>query len=146
MNGRDELLREIVLEEVRLAALQAEVEEGTARLAALRERLAAERSAQDVIPPIVGPVTTLVPVTNAAKVALFRSLFRGRDDVFPRRWENARTGKSGYSPACDNEWKYGLCEKKKGPEAGRRATCGECPNQALIAIADEEVAHGVVPV
>jgi hypothetical protein len=29
------------------------------------------------------------------KVALFRDLFRGREDVYPARWE-ARTGKSGY--------------------------------------------------
>ena len=38
------------------------------------------------------------------KVVLFRSLFRGREDVFPNRWENARTGKAGYAPACGNEW------------------------------------------
>ena len=41
---------------------------------------------------------------TAAKINLFRSLFRGRADVFPRRWENARTGKAGYAPACRNEW------------------------------------------
>ena len=35
---------------------------------------------------------------------LFPSLVRGRDDVFPRRWENAKTGKAGYAPACHNEW------------------------------------------
>jgi hypothetical protein len=34
------------------------------------------------------------------KIALFRSLFRGRDDVYPRRFESRRTGKSGYQPAC----------------------------------------------
>ena len=33
-----------------------------------------------------------------AKVALFRSLFAGRDDVYAARWENARSGKSGWSP------------------------------------------------
>lgn len=48
------------------------------------------------------------PVTNAsipaAKIALFRSLFRGRDDVFPKRWENTKSGKAGYAPACANEW------------------------------------------
>ncbi|MGB9112274.1 MAG: DEAD/DEAH box helicase family protein [Acidimicrobiales bacterium] len=35
----------------------------------------------------------------AEKVALFRSLFRGREDVYAIRWENARTGKHGWSPA-----------------------------------------------
>ncbi|HEY5113804.1 MAG TPA: helicase, partial [Coriobacteriia bacterium] len=34
-----------------------------------------------------------------AKVALFRSLFAGRDDVYAAWWENARSGKSGWSPA-----------------------------------------------
>ena len=33
------------------------------------------------------------------KVAFFRWLFRGRDDVYATRWENRRTGKSGWSPA-----------------------------------------------
>ncbi len=80
-------------------------------------------------------------MTNAAKVALFRSLFRGREDVFPSRWDNVKKGKSGYAPACDNDWEYGLCAKKKGPNAGRRATCGECPNRAFIAVSDGEVAR-----
>ena len=39
-----------------------------------------------------------------AKIALFRSLFRGRQDVYPRRFENRKSGKAGYAPACANEW------------------------------------------
>ena len=81
------------------------------------------------------------PATNQAKVDLFRSLFRGRADVFPRRWENEKKGTSGYSPACTNEWAWGLCEKKKGRGAGRRASCGECPNQAFVPVSDAEVAR-----
>jgi hypothetical protein len=38
------------------------------------------------------------------KVALFRGFFRGRSDVYPLRWESAK-GKSGYAPACGNEWR-----------------------------------------
>jgi hypothetical protein len=38
-----------------------------------------------------------------AKIAIFRSLFRGREDVYPRRFESRKTGKSGYAPACANE-------------------------------------------
>ena len=30
------------------------------------------------------------------KIALFHSLFKGREDVFPKRFESAKTGKSGY--------------------------------------------------
>jgi hypothetical protein len=55
---------------------------------------------------------------ESEKIALFRSLFRGRDDVFPHRWHNAKTGKSGYSPVCGNEWVKGICEKPK-------VKCGE---------------------
>jgi len=32
--------------------------------------------------------------------AVFRTLFRGREDVYPRRFESRKTGKSGYAPAC----------------------------------------------
>jgi hypothetical protein len=32
------------------------------------------------------------------KIALFRSLFRGREDVYPRRFESKKTGRSGYAP------------------------------------------------
>lgn len=46
------------------------------------------------------------------KIELFRQLFRGRGDIYPLRWEN-RKGKSGYSPACANEWNRALCGKPK---------------------------------
>ena len=46
------------------------------------------------------------------KIALFRSLFRGRADVYPRRFESRKTGKSGYAPACANEWVRGVCESR----------------------------------
>lgn len=67
---------------------------------------------------------------SADKIALFRRLFAGRGDVFPVRWENAKSGTSGYAPACNNEWKPGICNKP-------RVKCGECPNQAFIPISDE---------
>lgn len=38
------------------------------------------------------------------RIALFRSLFRGREDVYPRRWESA-DGRSGYTPAAQKDWK-----------------------------------------
>jgi hypothetical protein len=38
------------------------------------------------------------------RIALFRSLFRGREDVYARRWER-EDGKSGYSPAAIKDWK-----------------------------------------
>ena len=38
------------------------------------------------------------------RITLFRSLFRGRDDVYARRWENA-DGRHGYIPAAITDWK-----------------------------------------
>jgi len=43
-------------------------------------------------------------LSTEVKVALFRRRFRGRTDVYPVRWESKTTGKSGYAPACANEW------------------------------------------
>jgi len=63
------------------------------------------------------------------KVALFRRLFRGRTDVFPIRWESKTSAKSGYSPACANEWRAGVCEKP-------RIKCGDCGNRMLIPLTD----------
>ena len=63
------------------------------------------------------------------KVALFRHLFRGRNDVYPIRWESKSTGKSGYAPACANEWRAGICEKP-------RIKCSDCGNRLLIPLSD----------
>jgi len=75
-------------------------------------------------------------VTNgsppAAKIALFRSLFRGREDVYPRRFESRKTGKSGYAPACGNEWVPGVCEKP-------RIKCADCPNRRFLPVTDQVV-------
>jgi hypothetical protein len=43
--------------------------------------------------------------SSAEKIKLYMSLFRGRDDVYAKRWENNKKGTAGYSPACGNEWK-----------------------------------------
>jgi hypothetical protein len=37
------------------------------------------------------------------KIELFLSYFKGRPDIYPFRWES-KNGRSGYSPACWNEW------------------------------------------
>ncbi|MEK7765874.1 MAG: hypothetical protein AAB368_06515, partial [bacterium] len=42
--------------------------------------------------------------TIQEKVRLFRSLFRGREDVYAAFWANERTGKKGYAPACEDPW------------------------------------------
>jgi superfamily II DNA or RNA helicase len=43
-------------------------------------------------------------LSSAQKIKLFRALFRGREDVYAVFWFNERTGKKGYSPACEDPW------------------------------------------
>jgi len=70
--------------------------------------------------------------SSQAKIALFRSLFRGREDVYPRRFESRKTGKAGYAPACANEWVRGICEKP-------RIKCAECPHRRFLPVTDEVI-------
>jgi superfamily II DNA or RNA helicase/very-short-patch-repair endonuclease len=77
-----------------------------------------------------GPVTNQSP--SPAKINLFRSLFRGREDVYPRRFESRKTGRAGYQPACANEWVRGLCDKP-------RMKCLECPNRRFLPVTDDVV-------
>ncbi len=66
------------------------------------------------------------------KISLFRSLFRGREDVYPRRFESLTTGRAGYAPACGNEWVRGICEKP-------RVKCADCPQRAFLPVTDEVI-------
>jgi hypothetical protein len=129
---RQELHDAIAREQARLDALEAERAETRARLAALRSELASPRSPSD---PRVGsrPETiSCIPETPAEKIRLFRSLFRGRSDVFPTRFVSRRTDKSGYAPECRNKFVRGVCELP-------RVKCGECPNQAFLPFDDVAV-------
>ena len=85
-------------------------------------------------PPPAAPVPEPEPsrLSTGEKVALFRRLFRGRTDVYPVRWESKTTGKAGYSPACANEWRAGVCEKP-------RIKCGDCNKRLLIPLSDSVI-------
>lgn len=82
-------------------------------------------------PQPLAPLVAAVTLTTAKKVALFRRLFHGRDDVYPVRWES-KAGKSGYSPACANEWLPGVCEKP-------RIKCSDCGHRQLIPLTDQTI-------
>ena len=66
------------------------------------------------------------------KVNVFRNLFKGREDVFARRWYSRTSGKSGYQPVCQNEWNRQLCDKKK-------YKCTECPNRSFKPLEYEDI-------
>lgn len=70
-------------------------------------------------------------LSTQEKIALFRRLFFGRQDVFARRWESSQ-GRSGYSPACENEWREGVCEKP-------RVKCAACGQRKLLTLTDQVI-------
>ncbi len=128
----DALRNAIVQEEALLGVLEVQQEESRHRLAALRAELAALDTGPkiNVRPPLAFKTPT--PQTAADKVRLFRSFFRGRTDVFPTRFVSAKTGKSGYAPACRNKFVRGVCQLP-------RVKCGDCPNQAFTPFDDAAV-------
>ncbi|QTA87075.1 DUF413 [Desulfonema magnum] len=70
-------------------------------------------------------------MTKFDKIKLFREIFKGREDVVPRHWISAKTGRSGYSPICRNEWQYLRCQKR-----GMKVTCAACENKAYMPLSD----------
>jgi len=124
MTQTDARISELV---ARLTALERERAEIVAEISALRSVPNEGTAAVKVIPSerVGVPADRHSPIEQ--KIALFRRLFRGRADVYPIRWENRATGRSGYAPACANEWRRGICEKPK-------VKCSACPNQAFLAV------------
>lgn len=76
--------------------------------------------------------SAMLTLSLQEKVDLFRSLFKGREDVFARRWYSRTTGKAGYQPVCSNEWDHQLCNKKK-------FKCAECPNRQFSPLTDGDI-------
>ncbi len=66
-----------------------------------------------------------------AKVSLFRRVFRGREDLFALRWET-KSGRTGYSLVCSNEWKRPRCRKPK-------VKCGECEHRRPVPLTDQVI-------
>ena len=88
---------------------------------------------ENVIDSIYSPIS--LPVFKLSldeRVALFMSLFKGREDVFARRWFSKSTGKAGYQPVCVNEWRRGVCDKKT-------YKCAECPNRDFAPLTSQDV-------
>ena len=67
-----------------------------------------------------------------SRISLFRSLFRGREDIYPKLWVSKKTGAKGYSPVCGNEWSPGVCRKPA-------IKCGDCNNRKFSPISDDVV-------
>ncbi|MBI2335199.1 MAG: hypothetical protein HYU97_00330 [Deltaproteobacteria bacterium] len=66
------------------------------------------------------------------KISLFRSYFRGREDVYALRWEG-KDGKKGYSPACSHDWGCPACSHD------RKAKRSRCENRKFHTLADQAI-------
>ena len=102
------------------------IQELEAENAALRKRLEVY-----VEPPMPAP-TAMHKLSLQEKVNLFRSLFKGREDVFARRWYSKTSGKAGYRPVCENEWNPQLCNRKQ-------LKCADCANRQFSPLTDDDV-------
>ncbi len=107
--------------ENRLTALEKE------RLALLTElsKLRSQRDNTKQIIPLGRSTLQKSPKTNDEKAELFLTLFRSRENIYPKRWENNKTGKSGYAPVCGNEWVNSVCLKPK-------IKCSDCNHQRFM--------------
>ena len=75
--------------------------------------------------------------TQQEKIVLFWSLFRGREDIYPRRFESKRSGKSGYQPVCRKEWIRPFCQKPK-------IKCGNCKNRDFTPLSDDVIRNHLI--
>ena len=114
-----------------LAALDSKREDLKKKISQLHQLQDSHTSGTKRIHPFINgkPKNEL---TETEKISLFRSLFRGREDVYPRRFENKRSGKSGYQPVCRNEWIRPICRKPK-------IKCGECDNRNFELLTDKVI-------
>ncbi len=65
------------------------------------------------------------------KISLFKGLFHGREDVYPKRWES-KNNNSGYTPVCSNEWNPAYCDKP-------RIKCNKCQNRQHVPLSDNVI-------
>jgi superfamily II DNA or RNA helicase len=93
---------------------------------------APQEPAEDLIFDFAAPKPPIIhrQLDSAEKIRLFMSLFKGRDDIYAKRWQN-RDNRTGYVPVCRNEWKSGLCRKPT-------VKCIDCLHQSYDAL-DEKI-------
>jgi hypothetical protein len=127
-NNRARLIETIALEEARLIRLDADRQTLLDSLHDLRQQLSSIESDSS-------PAQETSTLSSAAKINLFRSLFKGREDVYPKLWVSKNGDRKGYMPACANDGNYSLCGKRKFP----RVKCGDCNHKAYLPVSDEVI-------
>lgn len=71
-------------------------------------------------------------ISSEEKVKIFMEIFKGRTDLYAKRWTSNKTGKSGYSPVCKNEFSVYKCDKP-------RIKCNECPYRELLPLTEDVI-------
>lgn len=127
-HNRATLIEAITLKEAHLARLDVERQTLLDGLNELRQQLSA-------IDAAASPAQETSTLSSTAKITLFRSLFKGREDVYPKLWISKSGDRKGYMPACANDGNYSLCGKRKFP----RVKCGDCNHQAYLPVSDEVI-------
>lgn len=85
-------------------------------------------------------------ISSEEKIKIFEEIFNGRRDIYAKRWTSSKTGKSGYSPVCANEFSEYKCDKP-------RIKCADCPYRELLPLTDKiirkhlqgEITIGIYP-
>ncbi len=126
MTSRLELAADLETLETQLRERVQEVESTRARIQDLQAQI---RALDEAVVPAFSPGLQLSP---SEKVRLFRSIFRGREDVYPRLWISKKGNRKGYTPVCMNEGDRALCDKF-------RVKCADCPNRRIAPLDDQVV-------
>ena len=71
-------------------------------------------------------------MSSREQLKIFTSVFNGRRDIFAKHYRS-KTGRSGYSPACHNEWKDGICLKLS------KKPCKNCQSADYIQLLDKHL-------
>lgn len=71
--------------------------------------------------------------SNRSKISIFKALFVGKSDVIAKQYKYKNEDKIGYTPYCRNDWKYGVCPKKKGRSNG---LCKGCKAKSFVSYSD----------
>ncbi len=97
--------------EAELAGLSHRRNQLLEKLAHLRQQALQENSLTQLELHLSEELVT-TQASQEEKIHLFHSLFKGREDVFARRFENIKTGKSGYAPVRRNDLDLNIQDAK----------------------------------
>lgn len=128
-----------------------ELAEENARLLGIIKALKAENAVlRSMLPPGAElPTRSNEPETKpehldreaiiAQRLSLFRSLFRGREDVYAKRWVSKDGQRAGYKPICDFTNERGWCTRFPYGTAN----CSKCQTRQNRALTDEAIARNL---